>query len=195
MKPGFVYILKNSSYPDDLLKIGMTTRTPEIRAREIFENSTGVPHPFEVFYKHKVSNCELAEKIIHKRLVKYRNHEYREFFKIPGIDAINIIESTCKEIEGLYCDSKIIDSSSRKGVEKDINIMAEEAKRDISEMSKKALESINSGLEHKVIEHDKGVEPIVLNKTEESEFKWKWYYWFLIPVILKAVYLVSNGAL
>jgi len=98
-KKGFVYILTNPLFPKDLLKIGMTTRTPEQRASEIYEKHTGVPERFVVAYKKMVGNCELAEEIAHNRLVNFRTNEYREFFKIHIDEATKIIDKVCKEVD------------------------------------------------------------------------------------------------
>ncbi len=42
MAEGYIYILLNRAFQNDLHKIGMTTKTPEERARET-SNATGVP--------------------------------------------------------------------------------------------------------------------------------------------------------
>ena len=45
MAEGFIYILLNRAFQNDHYKIGMTTKTPDERAREI-SNATGVPRAF-----------------------------------------------------------------------------------------------------------------------------------------------------
>lgn len=101
-KKGYVYILTNRSFPEDLLKIGQTTHTPEKRAWNLYEKHTGVPEKFNVSYKKYVSNCELAEEIAHKRLDNYRLNQYREFFKLPLDQAIKTLEKVVHQIEELY---------------------------------------------------------------------------------------------
>lgn len=100
-KQGFVYILSNDFLKENLLKIGMTTRTPEDRARELYETHTGVPGKFEVIYHKEVENCEFAEDLIHRNLSQYRVNEYREFFNIPLQVAIKIIEDVCQDINDI----------------------------------------------------------------------------------------------
>ncbi|WP_240761515.1 GIY-YIG nuclease family protein [Nitrosococcus wardiae] len=101
MSRGYIYILTNSSYEKNLLKIGRTSRSPEARAKEIYRNATGIPTPFKVSFKRKVLNCKEAERLIHKRLNSYRSHNSREFFKLPINEAINIINHVCEEIDRL----------------------------------------------------------------------------------------------
>jgi T5orf172 domain len=89
--PGRIYVMVNSLFQKDLIKIGKTTRTSEERAKEI-SSGTGIPTEFNVAYDLYVANCDLAERIIHERLAKFRVSDNREFFKIPLKQAISIIE-------------------------------------------------------------------------------------------------------
>ena len=78
---GYVYIMTNASMPG-LLKIGCTTRSPEIRRREL-SRSSGIPKDFEIEYEifspHRV-NCK------------------REFFKYNIDKAIDVIRTLSAEI-------------------------------------------------------------------------------------------------
>ena len=58
-KEGYVYILINASLQKNTLKIGMTRRTPEMRAEEMSEE-TGLPSEYIVAYERKVLDCEKA---------------------------------------------------------------------------------------------------------------------------------------
>jgi len=53
MSEGYIYILLNRAFQNDHYKIGMTTKIPEERAREI-SNATGVPRAFEVLYEQRL---------------------------------------------------------------------------------------------------------------------------------------------
>lgn len=115
---GFIYILTNPSMPG-LIKIGMTTRNPHSRAREL-SNATGVPTRFTVSYQRQTDNCQLLEQRIHQRLVRYRVALGKEFFQIPIGDAIQIINSEIdKQVTGEVQKApdlqltKPIDSKSR----------------------------------------------------------------------------------
>ena len=85
MAQGFVYILLNPSFPDQV-KIGKTEKDSKFRARKLW--TTGVPTPFIVIYDELVSDCEVVENQLHERFVAYRVSSCREFFRIPVREAI-----------------------------------------------------------------------------------------------------------
>jgi hypothetical protein len=90
---GWVYILINTSIDPSLLKIGMTTKTPEERAAEI-SSATGVPTPYIVAYEAQVKECARAERLVHEALCMYRVNARREFFQLPlkvAVDTVNTI--------------------------------------------------------------------------------------------------------
>lgn len=76
---GWVYILSNQAMPG-IYKVGMTTTTPEIRAREVSQG-TGVPMPYEVERAFFSDNPRQDEADIHEILGEYRLNPNREFFK------------------------------------------------------------------------------------------------------------------
>ena len=76
---GFIYVLSNPEM-DGVYKIGMTDRSPHMRASEI-SAATGVPQPFAVEYYAEVSAPTLYERMVHKKLERYRVNESREFFR------------------------------------------------------------------------------------------------------------------
>lgn len=86
-EPGFVYALINPSL-DGIVKIGSTTRDPEMRAKEL-SAATGVPTPFIVAYSISVSDALSAEAHVHTALEQrgFRVSENREFFhaKLPEV--------------------------------------------------------------------------------------------------------------
>src|ERR1017187_784017 len=86
---GHIYILINASLPG-LLKIGMTARSPDHRARELSQG-TGIPSPFLVAYSEDVPDCESAEALIHERLARFRVSEDREFFRLQLKQAIRVL--------------------------------------------------------------------------------------------------------
>lgn len=100
---GYVYILINASLPKNYLKIGMTTRDPEIRAEEL-SNHSGVPGDYVVAYKKLINNCKLAEELVHRkleqsRLTSQRNDRQREFFILPLHKAISVIDGICQSMD------------------------------------------------------------------------------------------------
>lgn len=88
MARGYVYIMQNKAFPD-LLKIGKTTRSPNVRAAEL--SSTGVPHPFEVLFAWKVADCHSAEAKVHRKLKHARSNVNREFFAVTPTEAEQVI--------------------------------------------------------------------------------------------------------
>ena len=98
---GKIYILRNSSFNPNIIKIGKTKRTSEIRSREL-SISTGVPTGFEVLYEDEVIDHHLAEKLIHKYLQEYRINPKREFFNLALKDAVKIVFNVCQDINNFY---------------------------------------------------------------------------------------------
>lgn len=90
---GYVYVMINPSLPD-LVKIGMTTKDPNERAKEL-STATGVPTPFMlVFYKPFI-DCYSTEQRIHQFLEDkgYRVNNNREFFNMPTKLAIDVVQA------------------------------------------------------------------------------------------------------
>jgi len=79
---GYVYCFSNISMPD-ILKIGMTERTPEERLIEANTSNTWKPpSDYKIEIAKKICNPNHIEKTLHKVLSQYRVHERREFFRI-----------------------------------------------------------------------------------------------------------------
>ena len=97
MTPAHIYILLNKAYGPNVVKIGLTKRQPDVRAREI-SGSTGVPLTFDIAVAYTVGDCKLAEKRIHKRLRTYRLNGRREFFRISAEVAAEVAHETCASI-------------------------------------------------------------------------------------------------
>jgi len=86
MHPGYIYILRNPAFSQNLFKISMTTRSPQERVAELSQAS-GVPDQYELLFVEWVPNCERAEKLLHQSLGEYRHN--KEFFKVPLKKAIS----------------------------------------------------------------------------------------------------------
>lgn len=90
---GWVYVLSNPCMPG-IYKVGMTTTSPETRAREL-SSPTGVPVPFSIeaaFYSHSPLN---AEKEVHEYLDEWRVSESREFFEIDLNEILMACDRCC----------------------------------------------------------------------------------------------------
>lgn len=85
---GWVYVLSNAAMPG-IYKVGMTTSTPEIRAREV-SHGTGVPLPYVVELAYFSESPRSDEASIHEYLDDFRINSNREFFKC---DLEEIIEA------------------------------------------------------------------------------------------------------
>jgi len=77
----YIYIMSNSSFSEDMLKIGWTRGHPNIRANELY--TTGVPTPFIIEFSIITTDGAKLEKKIHEHIKDYRVNSNREFFKIP----------------------------------------------------------------------------------------------------------------
>ena len=76
---GTVYIFTNKG--NKYLKIGMTSRDPEVRRKEL-SSATGVATEFEIYFAKKVDNYKEVEKELHEKFDKFRVNPKREFFDI-----------------------------------------------------------------------------------------------------------------
>jgi T5orf172 domain len=111
MTEGYIYILINRAYQSDYYKIGMTTKTPQERALDI-SSATGVPRPFEVLYEQRVSDCRIAEGLLHRRLDRYRAASNREFFELPLKVAIKVLEEVVDEVGRLEEEEKCLEPAT-----------------------------------------------------------------------------------
>ena len=88
---GTVYVLTNDSLKG-MVKIGFTTRTADIRAKEL--SNTSLPTPFIVaFESAKVANPRVVERTVHNQLIGSRIQNGREFFKVTIQEAIDAIRA------------------------------------------------------------------------------------------------------
>jgi len=98
MSEGWVYIVSTPTYSEKgLYKIGRTTQSPEARAKQLSQ-ATGVPEEFEVFFTKDVSDCELAEGMIHERLKSCRYRGDREFFAVSLDNAKAVVSEVAEQI-------------------------------------------------------------------------------------------------
>ena len=88
--PEYVYVLVNKSVPN-MVKIGMTTSTPDQRARQI-SAATGVATPWIPVYSFSCYRSDLLEVEIHEHLHYCRVNTHREMFEIDSHTAQRVIE-------------------------------------------------------------------------------------------------------
>lgn len=76
---GFIYVMRSAAHQKNIFKVGLTRRNAALRASEL-TRTTGSPDHFLVVQEWQVSDCVLAEKLIHEELQSYRINPGREFF-------------------------------------------------------------------------------------------------------------------
>lgn len=79
---GYVYILSNPAFKDDIRKIGYTGRDVGVATRAAQLRTSGVPLPFEVDEVFECSRMTKVEKLTHQLLTERRVCNKREFFKV-----------------------------------------------------------------------------------------------------------------
>lgn len=97
----WVYILSNPVYGHNIIKIGYTTSSPELR-KETIDKATGVPIPFQVEYAKQCRNGRELEQAVHQYLSKERINPNKEFFQISIEDAKQVIDRIHSQIEDSY---------------------------------------------------------------------------------------------
>jgi hypothetical protein len=102
MSVGYIYILSNQAM-QGLLKIGFTNRDVKERIAQL-SSATGVPKPFDIEYYCLTSDVEEIERKAHEGLFSHRAGKKKEFFEVPLVEAINLIDSLVKPVEpDRYC--------------------------------------------------------------------------------------------
>lgn len=86
----YVYVLVNKSVPG-MVKIGMTTTTPDERANQI-SAATGVPTPWIPVFSFKCYRSDLLEEEVHEYFAAQRVNDGREMFSIDSYTAQKVIE-------------------------------------------------------------------------------------------------------
>ncbi|PHX52854.1 hypothetical protein AO354_01565 [Pseudomonas syringae pv. syringae] len=96
--PGFIYVMRCAAHGKDIFKIGLTTRTADVRSNEL-TSSTSAPDQFLVVEEWEVGDCDLAEKIIHERLEPFRINPKREFFHARYSVIFSVIRDVIAELD------------------------------------------------------------------------------------------------
>ena len=93
---GTVYVLRNTEYTSNVLKIGLTTRAIEKRIEELekdFFQTHGYPAKYICCYSVDTFDCGGLEKRVHECLRSHQNpNERSEFFDISVSEAQSVIE-------------------------------------------------------------------------------------------------------
>lgn len=97
INPGFIYVMRCAAHGKDIFKVGLTSRTTDLRSSEL-TSSTSAPDQFLVVEEWEVTDCELAERIIHERLDQYRINPRREFFQARYSIICSVIRDVISEL-------------------------------------------------------------------------------------------------
>lgn len=99
-EPGYVYILTNPSFREDWVKIGKSSRSVDVRSKEL--DNTAVPLPFEIFATIKTAKYNEVEKLVHNiidNLTNFRIRQNREFFNVAPQKALEILKEIALTID------------------------------------------------------------------------------------------------
>jgi hypothetical protein len=155
---GWVYIITNKAMPD-LIKVGFSTKDPELRAREF--GGTHSPHPYIVEYEVLVNNPYKYEQLAHKELESYR--ENKEWFRCgleQGISAI-------RDVIGTELINEDIKHINRQEIEESIKQKEREEKKE-RENAKRIQEEKIKEWERKRSEGKKRIEEEKKRREEEA---------------------------
>jgi hypothetical protein len=119
---GHIYILSNPNMPN-LFKIGFTTRSPNVRLKEI-SSATGVPGKFEIIKSWEVRNVADMESAIHKRLDNHRVD--KEFFRFQSpAESIREVAEFLTQAGELGSNGQTIPEAVRQAEQKKIELERE----------------------------------------------------------------------
>jgi len=113
---GYIYVLSNPSFGDEIYKVGFTTRTPEGRIDEL-SGSTSVPTPFVLEYTEYTCNCKIVERLVHLDLAQYRLNDRREFFKCDLSTIVTSIRNITVKYIGKNDRTELIPTSELRACE------------------------------------------------------------------------------
>ena len=101
---GFVYILTNPSYKENIIKIGITKSDVKSRMLQL-GRETGVPCPFECYVAYEIDHYVQVEKILHTiyrgvdRHIDKKNKK-KEFFAVNPEDVDNVLSLLAELLNG-----------------------------------------------------------------------------------------------
>ncbi len=100
-RPGYVYAITGPSH-QGMIKIGLTTKTPEERAKEL-SSDPSCPEPLEVVHAVYVNDCREAEKYLHVFFERngVRVSPNREWFGIAPEEAIAALDEVANSALGV----------------------------------------------------------------------------------------------
>ena len=83
---GFVYILTNPSFREDLVKIGKSSRLVDVRSKEL--DNTEMPLPFEIFATMETAKYNEVERLGHKTIDRLTDLRDIKSSNVAGVESI-----------------------------------------------------------------------------------------------------------
>jgi prophage antirepressor-like protein len=154
-EPGHtVYAYKNTKEDCTLIKLGKSKDTAIREASYTTTNQSG-----EMFYVKKCYNCDLAEKVIHHILDKYRCHQDKEWFDISEELSIYTIDIVCDFLDKFINFSEELPKSNiKENLNNSIELiknLSDEIKENIyTEISVKEVSFVNKIVKKEVVSKD-----------------------------------------
>jgi len=118
---GYVYILTNSSFRENWVKIGKSSREVDVRSKEL--DNTAVPLPFEIFATLKTIKYNEVEKNLHKiftDLADARIRKGREFFNITPQKALDYLKDQAEIIDDAELNIPDYEETEKTGRKKNV---------------------------------------------------------------------------
>lgn len=89
MSKKYIYVFSNPAWPADIIKVGKTDDDPAIRAKSL---SRTQPARCVVEWYMEVPDSDVAEKIAHAILKKFKHGDTKEFFEVDVHQAVALIK-------------------------------------------------------------------------------------------------------
>ncbi len=118
---GYIYIIANDSIHNQV-KVGYTTRTPEERASDLYQNNSGISHHYKVLYAIAIDEFYLREQYnnqtdrsilqrleqeIHQELDQWRINQRREWFRVSNGRELNQVVRVIRRLANSYARYEI----------------------------------------------------------------------------------------
>ena len=166
---GWVYVISNRGMPD-IVKVGFSTKDPELRAAEL--NHTGSPHPYLVEYELLIDEPRDIEQRVHLEL--RQKHEAKEWFRCSAEHAVAAIK-TIAGSSGMHETYKRLDRVKAEQI-----LSAEAAARE----SHRSAQLVAAALEKKMCDQESTVRERWTEKIRTTTPHTAFECWWLVGVIL-----------
>lgn len=118
---GYIYIIANDSIHNQV-KVGYTTRTPEERASDLYQNNSGISHHYRVLYAIAIDEFYLREQYnnqtdrsilqrleqeIHQELDQWRINQRREWFRVSNGRELSQVVKVIRRLANSYARYQI----------------------------------------------------------------------------------------